>query len=74
MADSTPEAPLADNAIGVPVSRAKTEPYGMDFECMIYPNEPKQPLFIVIKGDNDPSRQTSALLSLKEFVKTSLTG
>lgn len=29
MADSTPGAPLADNAIGVPVSRAKAEPYGM---------------------------------------------
>ena len=31
VADSTPEAPLADNAIGVPVSRAKAEPYGMFF-------------------------------------------
>lgn len=30
MADSTPGAPLADNAIGVPVLRAKAEPYGCD--------------------------------------------
>ena len=30
-----PGGPFSSNAIGVPVSRAKAEPYGMDFECNI---------------------------------------